>query len=97
MALDKVSCRAIEKGQEFMSLGCWSLMLLRGKNNIRTRIISAYFPTVSASTGGSYRQQLESLAIMNIQNYPRTQFWIDLSKEISKWIHQGEKIILMGN
>ena len=33
---------------------------------------------------------------MKIQNYPRTQFWIDLNKEISKWIHEGEQIILMG-
>ena len=34
---------------------------------------------------------------MKIQNYSRTQFWIDLNKEISKWIHQGEQIILMGD
>ena len=34
---------------------------------------------------------------MKIQNYPRTQFWIDLNKYISKWIHQGEQRILMGD
>ena len=34
---------------------------------------------------------------MKIQNDPRTQFWIYINKEISKWIHQGEQIILMGD
>ena len=34
---------------------------------------------------------------MKIQNDPRTQFWIDLNSEISKWIYQVEKIILTGD
>ena len=34
---------------------------------------------------------------MKIQNYPRTNFRIYFNTEISKWIHQGEKIILMGD
>ena len=34
---------------------------------------------------------------MKIQNDPRTQFWVDLNTEISKRIHQGEQIILMGD
>ena len=33
---------------------------------------------------------------MKIQYDPRTQIWIYLNKDISKWIHQGEQIILMG-
>ena len=32
---------------------------------------------------------------MKIENGLRTQFWMDLNKDISKWIHQGEQIILM--
>ena len=55
----------------------------------RTRIITEYCPTASASAGGAYNQQLESLAIMEIQNYPITKSWIDINKEISKWTHQG--------
>ena len=34
---------------------------------------------------------------MQIQNDPRTQFWIDPNTEISKWINQEEKIILIGD
>ena len=34
---------------------------------------------------------------MKIQNYPRTQFLTDLNTEISRWIHQEEQIILMGD
>ena len=80
MEVDKVSCREIATGQGFRNLGHWSWILLQGKNNIITRIITAYCPTVRASPGGAYSQQLEALAIMKIKNVPRTQFWIDLNK-----------------
>ena len=96
MAVDKLSCREIGTGQEFINLGFWSYMLLRGKNNIRTIIITAYCPTKRAIAGRAYIQQLESLVIMKTQNHPRTQFLIDLNKEISKWIHQREKSSLWG-
>ena len=33
---------------------------------------------------------------MKIQNDTRIKLWIDLNTEISKWIHQGEQIIFMG-
>ena len=78
-------------------MGRWSWILIQVKNNVRTRIITTYCPLLSASAGGAYSQQLEALSIMVIQNDPRTQFWIDLNTEIYKWIHQGEKIILMGD
>ena len=61
-----------------------------------TRIITSYFTKNSTSTGGAYTQQLEALTITKIQNYPRTQFWIDINKEISKWTHKGEQIMLKG-
>ena len=32
---------------------------------------------------------------MKIQIDPRTQFWMNLNTDISKWIHQGEQIIFM--
>ena len=34
---------------------------------------------------------------MNIQNDPRNQFLININREISKWTHQGEQIIFMGD
>ena len=89
--------RMIATGQEFRNLGCWSWMLLWGNNNVRTIIITAYQPKVSSSTGVAYIQQLEAFTIMKIKNDPRTQFWIDLNKEISKWIHQREQIIIIGD
>ena len=57
VAIDEVSYRVIATGQEFSNLGHLSWVMLRGKKNVRTRIINAYFPTVSASAGGSYIQQ----------------------------------------
>ena len=66
------------------------------KINMRKIIISTYCPAASGSAGKAHSQKLEALEIMKIQNYPRTQLWMNLNKEISKWTHQGEEIILMG-
>ena len=97
MAVEKLSCRAIATCKEFRNLGRWSWIFLWGKNNIRTTIVTAYWLTVSFISGGEYIQQLEAFTIMKIQNYPRNKFWIYLNEDISKWIHQWEKIILMGD
>ena len=72
MVVDEVSFIVIAKGHELRNLGRWSWIILQVNNNERTRIITEYCPIVSASAGGSYRKQLEALAIMKIQNYPRT-------------------------
>ena len=97
MSVDKVSCRAIGTGQEFRNLGRWSCTLIQYKNTMITIIITAYFTTASDSSGGSYSQQLEPLAIKKIQNDLRNLFWIYLNKDISKWTHQGEQIIFLGD
>ena len=72
-------------------------MFLQGKNKMRNRIVTTYFPIVSASAGVSYSYQLEALVIIKIRNDPRTQFWIVMNTEILKWIHQVEQIILVGD
>ena len=97
MVVDEVSYRAIEIGKYFRNLSWWSWMLLRRKNNVRTIIVTAYCPTVSANAGGAYSQQIEAFKMMEIQNNPRTQFWIDLNTEIAKYINQGEHLLLMGD
>ena len=71
-------------------------MMMRGRENVITRMITAYFPTVSVSTGGVYSKKLEDLTIMKIQNDPRTQLWIDLTTKIAKWVCQGEQLIVLG-
>ena len=97
IAVDEVSCRAIAISQEFRNLHRWSWMLQRGKKNVITIIVTAYYPKASSIIGGTYSQQLEALKIMKIQNYLRNQFLIDLNTEIAKWMDQGEQLILMGD
>ena len=72
MEVDEVSCRAIEIGQEFRNLGRWSWMLMQGKNNVRTMIVTTYCPIVNSIIGGAYIKQLEYLTVVKIQNYIRT-------------------------
>ena len=64
MAVDKLLCREIAIGEELRNLSCWSWMLLRVNNNARTIIITTYCPTLSASAGGEYNQNLEALKII---------------------------------
>ena len=84
MAVAETSCKAIARGQYFWNLGWCSWMLLQGRNNIVTIIVDAYCPTVSASAGVAYSQQLEDLTIMKIRNNSRNQLWIDLNTKIVK-------------
>ena len=74
MAVDEVSCRVIATGQEIRNLGRWLWMMLQGKKNARTRIITTYCPTVSAGAGGAYSKQLETPAIMKIKLIQETNF-----------------------
>ena len=61
-------------------------MILRGKNNVKTIIVTAYFPKISTIAGVPYSQKLEALAIMKVRIDPRTKFWIELNTEIVKWV-----------
>ena len=96
MVVHEVSGRVVARGQEFRILGRCSLILMQLNINVRTIIITIYWPTVRDSSGGSYIQQLKAFAIMKIQSDPSTQFWVDLNTETLKWKHQGEKDVLMG-
>ena len=44
---------------------------------------------VSSSAGGAYIQELEALVIMKVQNYLKTQLWIELNTNIAKWMDKG--------
>ena len=96
MAVDEVSCRELVIGQEFRNLGRCSRILMRAKNNFRIILVTAYSPTIRNSTGGTYSQQVQSLTIMKIKNELRNPFWIDLNTNTTKWMYQGEQIIIMG-
>ena len=59
LAMDQITQRLTQKGQDQSGLGRWSWMLMNGKDDIKTRFISAYCPTRSnrGNTGAVYNQQ----------------------------------------
>lgn len=77
-------------------LGRWSSTLYRGKNNIRTRVISAY-RSCKVSVAGpttAHRQQERYLDRNKIEKTPREAFLDDLGTAIDRWMESGEQIVL---
>ena len=85
-------------GADEKGLGRWSWFLLNGKNNIKTRIVSAYRPCKTRNInnpGTVYNQHLKYFKDNNIDTCPLQMFDDDLLTLIRKWIRYGEKVVLM--
>lgn len=84
-------------GKDPTNLGRWCWFRLQGKNQIMTRIVSAYCPCFSPPEGAHgirtvYAQHLRSLSTDPIQS-----FWDDLETEIRNWNDAGDHVILCGD
>ena len=81
-------------GYDTSGLGRWCWMVMNGKNDTTTRIISTYCPVKPHSNGQNtvFAQQLRVLSVDPIQ-----AFWNDLGTELQQWMNNGEQIILCGD
>ena len=58
-------------------------IIIQGENNICACIFTAYYSSISQILGEAYSQQLERYALLDMQFFPRDQFWTDLGTAIS--------------
>ena len=79
-------------------LGRWSWTTLKGKNNVRTTIITGYRPCRNMKDENStYNQQLRYLNKCQIDKCPR-ELWLEEMKElIQRKIQQQHQIILLAD
>lgn len=86
-------------GQDPRRLGRWTWSMIEGKNNLRTRILSAYVPCKPSSYGTDkvYYQHERALLEDGILTDPIDQFWIDFWEEVDAWLADGDQVILMGD
>ena len=88
--------RAMEHGQDLSNLGRWSWTLMRGRNNLHTRIITGYRPVRSYNDEALtvYAQQELYFRQHGGWRDPRLAFFEDLDVLIQQCLVTGEQIIL---
>jgi hypothetical protein len=88
--------RVTGKGDDTSGLGRWTWTTLRGKNNHKLTIISAYRPNPpSAGVMGVYAQQAKYFNSIGRDMCPRNAFIIDLKQDLSLLMEAGHHVILM--
>lgn len=97
IAYDTLANMTRSSGADEDGLGRWSWLLLEGYNDRKVRVVSAYNPCRTRSTQFAtvYSQQRRYFLSKHMDVCPRQQFRLDLCRLCTKWINQGELIILM--
>ena len=98
MGIEQVTHRISGSGADERGLGRWSWLLLKGKDKVQIRVITAYQPNLSkmvTQCGSVYSQQRIQLLATNEEKCPLEVFRNDLIKQIKSWIKMKNKIILM--
>lgn len=95
--INKAAYRVSKAETDPTNLGRWTSTLFKGKNNIRTRLISAYRTCVISSAGENtvHRQQERYLDDHKIDKTPRQALFDDLGSQVDTWITAGEQIVLI--
>jgi len=94
-SVNKAAHRAIDKGYDGSNLGRWSWSRYKGKGNQTLRIIVAYRPNPPQGPSIIYAQQNAFFHTTGCDICPRYAFLVDLTEEITKFIEEGDHIILM--
>ena len=85
-------------GSDPRKLGRWTWLQIQCQDKTSTRIISAYAPCIVRNpnaTNTVYQQQRNYFLEQNISTCPLVMFHNDLLEELSKWVTDGDRIILM--
>ena len=98
LAQGKLAHRISATEQDPTGLGRWTSVLISGKRNTKTRIITAYRPSNGKSPGSvNMQHHLHFYKSQGDTDAPRKKFIDDLTDQIIKWKSQGELIILGGD
>ena len=94
---DEPAHRVHSTGGDTTGLGRWSWITFNGKNNVTTRIISAYVPCKSSNDKYKtvYNQHRRYFLRQGNTECPRKLFQLHLVQSIKKWQQQGEQIVLL--
>ena len=97
MAINSLVSKINTCGYDSAGLGRWSWMLMRGKRDTITRVITAYCPCRSTASGHMGQHTVYAQHLRLSSKDPIKAFWDDLSKEIDKWRSAEEQLIICGD
>ena len=97
LGINALASKINRTGYDSSGLGRWSWILMRGKRDTVTRIVTAYCPVKPSTTGiqGQYTVYAQHLRAFSTD--PIQAFWTDLGKDIDKWTEAEEHLILCGD
>lgn len=94
IATDHAQPRIVKSGVDGSYLGRWAWMMINGKENHRTVVVSAYRPCINKEDVGSvFMQHVRGLGDNDNRN-PLDAFEEDLSAQISQWQVEGYHIVI---
>ena len=97
IAVNQITHRVHRSGIDTSGMGRWSWVQIDGKNNHRTRVLSAYRPCKPPSSTGlttTWDQQDRYIRTQGWNRDPRSQFDYDLRTLLQTWIDDGIKIVI---
>lgn len=97
--IGETALRVIKTGEDQKKLGRWNWSLLRGKNNVKLRMISCYVPHTATEHGAKkiFCQQHKALLQMGIKEGVAETYWNDFWQDIDSWLEAGEQLIICGD
>ena len=96
-SINKASHRVVLRGQDKSNLGRWAWTLLRGKDGVSLRVITAYCPHDRGGDFSVYGQHRHRFHTLGKPRIPRKAFWEDLLVNVRMWLEAGDQIILTGD
>ena len=94
IAIDDVSHRVIDQGQDGTGLGRWAWLLLEGRQGHHLRVVSVYRPVESIGPDTVSAQHRRHLFTLHRDEEPRDAIYSDLFNEVQAWKEKGNHIIL---
>jgi hypothetical protein len=92
--------RVISKGGDPFGLGRWSYITLRGKENTKVTVVTAYNATPSPGECTYYHQQMRVLSRLHreqnnlVPPEPRQQFILDLQSWLESLVQEGHQLVV---
>jgi exonuclease III len=96
LGVNDIAPKIQSRGVDNSGLGRWCWFRIQGKNNVYTRIVTAYCPCKPPTTHHGlqtvYAQHLRALS-----KDPIATFWNDLKADIHQWHSIGDNLIICGD
>ena len=94
-----LSLRAIDFAPDQRRMGRWASQLFKGKDSIKTRIVTMYVPKEpdKHTFQRIYSQQQSALVKLGIAGSVQYNFWRDFWTQVDKWLEEGDQLVIAGD